>query len=89
MKLTDFDVETQELIDDIRMDVATEFAEGSNADLPLAYEQCTFVDALPLDGGERLITVWTIDGQYLMCASWAPGEWEPTHQAVLLDTWQD
>jgi hypothetical protein len=57
-------------------------------DVELAIAGLSFVDGLTLDEGERLITVWEVDDQYVVVAAWAPGEQGPTHDCMLLDTWK-
>jgi len=53
--------------------------------LKAAREEATFIDAISLDGGDRLVSVWRIDEQLVLVSALAAGEGEPLHEGWLLE----
>lgn len=73
-----------------RSAAAWEFAGENEEDVKLAYDTASEQPGeIILDEGERRITVWLIDGTYVLTAAWAPSsDGDPVIQTLVLRDWR-
>jgi hypothetical protein len=87
--MDELDVNRDALIELQRNNAALAFAGGgSTADYRLAYDTAKMVGDIVFQDGERMVSVWEVDGSFVVVAAWGPGEQEPSHQTLVLEEWR-
>lgn len=92
--MSDNDPNREELIELQRQNAAIAFSKATaddrdvDDDYRLARDIAKMVGEIVFEDGERMVSVWNIDGSYIVVAAWGPGEQEPSHQTLVLDDWR-
>jgi hypothetical protein len=88
--MDELDVNRDELIELQRQWAAHMFIQpdGTVSDYQLAHDTAKMVGDIVFQDGERMVSVWEIDNTFVVVTAWAPGEQDPTHQALVLQDWR-